>query len=468
MYVDVDEKDIIGVELPNGAKFTLETGGALEYASNPSVGLVEAVHITRADLLQAAVIAEKHGIALLSGACLPFTPKNQIPWIPKPRVKVMRSYFSRLGEPGMYAEEVMGLTLSTQTSLDYMSGHDFIEKMRLHVLAAPIIAALFVNSPIVEGDYFGGLSRRMQYWQKFDPRRCGVLSFALDENASVLDVVDWAIKLPMIYRRVKDAAEHVHKAAPNRSFANLMRYGFGDGTWPKSEDFELHLCQIWPHVRPRGGTLELRASDGLPWPYFSAAPAIWVGLTYDAEIRRQATAYLSDLTASQLDTSIADIAAIGLKTSIGIHEVKDLARELLRLARCGLQKRVNASIDPDEVLSYLEPLEQVSESEETFAEKCITSWIYELGKSPEAYVEKYRIPFKLHIVSLITDHFIMKLSVPTSPAGSKFLRSCHLTSDPLEETIRQVRRWTGSIARFINVEFARARKGPMRAEILCR
>ena len=40
-------KYIIGVELPNGAIFTLETGGALEYASNPSVGLADAIRITR-------------------------------------------------------------------------------------------------------------------------------------------------------------------------------------------------------------------------------------------------------------------------------------------------------------------------------------------------------------------------------------------------------------------------------------
>ena len=106
---------------------------------------------------------------------------------------------------------------------------------------------------------------------------------------------------------------------------------------------------MWPHVHPRRGMLELRASDGLPWPYFSAAPAIWVGLTYDAEIRRQAMAYLSDLTALQLESSVDNIAEKGLQTSIGIHAVKALARELLLLARCGLQKRVNASIDPEEV-----------------------------------------------------------------------------------------------------------------------
>lgn len=392
LCVDAD-KYIIGVGLPNGAKFTLETGGALEYASDPSVGLVEAVHLAHADLSRVAAIAERFGIALLSGACLPFTPREQIPWIPKPRVRVMLDYFDGLGEPGMYAEEVMGVTLSTQTSLDYTSGQDFLEKMRLHVLAAPIIAALFVNSPIAEGDYSGVMSRRMQYWRKFDPRRCGVLSFALKSNATVMDVIDWAIAQPMIYRHVAGAPEHIHIAASDRPFADLMRSGFEDGTLPTSEDFKLHLCQLWPHVRPRRGLLELRASDGLPWPYFSAAPAIWVGLTYDTEVRKEAIAYLSDLTASQLERSIDDIAEKGLYASVGLHEVRKLARELLRLARYGLQKRVGAGVDPAEVLSYLEPLERVSESGETFADRCITSWFDELEQRPRAYVENYRIPF---------------------------------------------------------------------------
>lgn len=391
----VNDGEIIGVGLPGGANFTLETGGALEYASSPAVGLTEVIRSTHEDLRRVAVIADRFGIALLSGACLPFTAKNQIPWIPKPRVEVMRNYFDRLGEPGMYGEEVMGLTLSTQTSLDYVSGQDLFEKMRLHVLAAPIIAALSVNSPIAEGDYTGAMSRRMQYWRKFNPQRCGVLGFVLNEDASVPDIINWAIELPMIYRHVDGAPEHVHSVAPGRSFADIMHDGFGDGTWPSREDFRLHLCQLWPHVRPRPGLLELRASDGLPWPHFSATPALWVGLTYDAEIRRQAAACMSDLTVFHLENSIDDIAAKGLQTSIGMYEVKDLARQLLRLARRGLQKRVAAHLDTDEVLSYLEPLEQVSDREETFAEQCIESWEGELGKSPAAYVNKYRIPVTL-------------------------------------------------------------------------
>ena len=213
----------------------------------------------------------------------------------------------------------MGLTLATQVSLDYVSAEDFIEKARLHVLASPVVAALSVNSPIVNGELCGVLSRRMQYWQKFDPRRCGVLGFALNDNASPMDFVDWAIRLPMIYRDV--AGTHV--AAPDRSFADLMRDGFGDGTWPTRDDWELHLCQLWPQLRPRH-TLELRAADGLPWPDFLAVPAMWVGLTYDPAVRKEASAFLAELTATQLGCSVDDIATKGLAASAGPHQVADL------------------------------------------------------------------------------------------------------------------------------------------------
>jgi hypothetical protein len=64
----------------------------------------------------------------------------------------------------------------------------------------------------------------------------------------------------------------------------------------------------------------------------------------------------------------------------------------LRLARRGLENRVAAGADPAGILSLLEPLEQVDEDGETFADQCITSWQGELRQSPAAYVRKYRVP----------------------------------------------------------------------------
>lgn len=378
---------IIGVQLPSGAMFSLETGGALEYMSVPRVSLVDVINDTRNDLLQAAAVASTFDVAVLSGALLPFTRTQDIPWIPKPRVEVMRNYFKRLGEAGKYADAVMGVTLSTQTSLDYLSENDLMEKLRLHIPASPIVSALFVDSPISSYVHHRMQSLRMHYWTRFDPRRCGVLGFMLRDGASLDDLIDWATGLPMIYRSVGGS----HVEAPDRPFGELMRYGFGDGTWPTLADWELHLSQVWPHVRVRR-TLELRASDGLPWPYFSASPAVWVGLTYDRETRHAASVLVSDLTPRLLERSVDEIVTNGLDAAVGPHLVRELASELLRLSRQGLMARVASGIEHAEILAYLDPLDEVCASGVTFATQCFAHWSRSLNRDPKDYVARYRLP----------------------------------------------------------------------------
>jgi glutamate--cysteine ligase len=383
----VHEKHLlVGIRLAGGAEFSLETGCGLEYSSAPRRSVVEAVDDTVRDLTAAARVGAECGVAVLSGGMVPFTSPADVPWLPKARVGVMRDYFAGLGDDGSGAAGVMALTLSTQTSLDYVSESDLAEKMRLHVAAGPIAAALFVNSPLEAGVPTGALSRRMQLWRKFDPRRCGVLRFAADDEPAVNGLVDWAMALPMIYRRQGDA----HVAAPARPFRELVEDGFGDGTRPTFEDWELHLSQVWPHVRVRR-TLELRASDGLMWPHFSAVPAFWVGLTYDAEIRRAALGLLADVHAEQLEQLTDAVALHGLRVEEPLP-VRHYAARLLALAHAGLAARVARGVEPARVLALLEPLTQVVESGVTFAERTLVRWSDEFDRRPERYVAAYRVP----------------------------------------------------------------------------
>lgn len=359
----------IGVGLPGGATFTLETGGALEYSSPPFPTVAVAVADVRSCLQQAAGIADRHGIALLTGGITPFTNVDGIAWNPKPRVRVMREYFRRLGPDGAHADEVMGLILSTQTSLDYTSIDDLMTKLRLLVRASPVVAALFVASPVAAGEPTGALSRRMQYWRRFDPRRCGVLGVALDPDAGIDNLVDWAARLPMIYRLV--AGSHV--AAPAIPFRDAIEHGFGDGTYPTYADWELHLSQVWPHVRVRR-TLELRLPDAPPWPWFGAVAALWTGLTYDPDARRAASDLLSGLSGAEIDRASVDVAVKGLSAMIGPYLVQDVAREVLRLSRSGLQARVAAGLEMSETLTLLEPIEEVCETMRTFADHALDTW----------------------------------------------------------------------------------------------
>lgn len=386
---------LVGAQLPGGAQLSLELGGAMEYSSAPYRSLTDLVAATRRDVTAVAEVAARAGVALLPGGLLPFTPVAQIPWIPKARIRVMRQYFRSLGPAGAAGENVMGLSLSAQTTVDYLSAADFAEKLRLLVRIAPVAAAMFVNSPLEDGQATCVLSRRMQLWTQVDPARCGILGFAVKPgtagvagaaDVSVDDVVRWALSLPMIYRY--DGSAYV--PAPSRPFGDLIRDGYGDGTAPSLADWHSHLSQTWPHVRPRQ-TLEMRALDCPPWGAFAAAPALCVGLAYHPPSRRAALSLLGDVSAADLERAWEEIAAKGLNALVGRHSVGATAETLLRLARQGLLARVASGVEAPEVVSLLDPLDEVVRTGVTFAERYANDWLGPLRERPAALVRAYRI-----------------------------------------------------------------------------
>ncbi|MDQ7903190.1 glutamate-cysteine ligase family protein [Phytohabitans sp. ZYX-F-186] len=378
---------LVGVQLADGAQLSLELGGAIEYSSAPYPSLGPLVATARRDLRVIAGLAARSGLALLPGGLVPFTPRERIPWAPKPRIDVMRRYFRGLGPAAAFAENVMGLTLSTQTTLDYLSAEDFRDKLTLLVKAAPIAAALFVNSAIEEGRPSGVLSRRMQMWGSVDPSRCGVLGFAVRPDVSFADVVEWGSALPMIYRRVGDG----YVPGPERPFGELVEHGFGDGTAPGLDDWRAHLSQVWPQVRARH-TLEMRAFDGLPWEALAAGPAFCVGLAYHAPARRAALALLDGLTADDLAQASEDVAVKGLDAMAGDRSVGATAEALLGLARQGLRARVAEGREQPGAEHLLDPLDEVVRGGVTFAERAVSDWTGPMRERPAALVAAGRVP----------------------------------------------------------------------------
>jgi glutamate--cysteine ligase len=377
---------LLGVILQDGAVVSLEMGGALEYSSAPSSSLASVVSTSRSELEFIADLARQLGIAVLSGAMLPFTNITQVPWIPKRRVQIMRDYFSQLGDDGSLADAVMGLTLSTQVSLDYTSDEDLGAKLGMLVAVSPVVAALFVNSPLEAGQLTGALSRRLQFWKKIDPNRCGVLPFAARQCAGISDITQWALGLPMIYRPV----ELSHTEAPNLTFRQLLRDGYGDGSQVTLADWASHLNQVWPHVRVRR-TLEMRIVDGPPWPDFGAVAALWTGLAYNKSSLEAAWQLVRERTVPELEAAADAIAVKGLCATLGTDNVHDLGREIVRLAKSGLKERAKAGLEPLTVLQLLDPIEKVVETGVTLADSCVDLWNGQFQHNPAKYVSHFRI-----------------------------------------------------------------------------
>ncbi|MFI9627243.1 glutamate-cysteine ligase family protein [Streptomyces sp. NPDC052042] len=384
-----DAGRLTGVLLPDGSQVTLEHGCQIEYSSTPASGVAAAVTDTRAALERIAELVGRFGLALLPGAGLPFDCSGTVSWVPMTRGAIMRDFFTRIGEPGSRAREIMATALSTQVTLDYLSAEDFTEKLRMQVAASPVVAALLVNSPLHGGRPSGLLSHRSHAWLRMDPRRCGVLPPALRHDVGVDDVIGWAMRIPMIYHRDQDQR---YRAAPDRSFATLLAEGFDDGSWPAFDDWASHMSQIWTNVRVRR-TLELRAADGPPHHAMPAVPALWTGLSYHRPSRLAAWELLGRYTERDHRAAMDALPSEGLRGRIGADPLRELAAELLRLARDGLVARVRAGLEPPHVESYLDPLDEIVATGRTFAEQCLRRWesASDLRRDPHRYVAAYRV-----------------------------------------------------------------------------
>jgi len=377
-----ERNHLVGLTLADGGQVSLENGGAVEYSSPPMATVADAVDITRTRLGALAAVAAEHGFALVPGANFPFSTIDDVHWVPNARGDIMRRHFASLGPAGVFGPHVMGLTLSTQVTFDYLDEADLVEKLRMQAAVSTPATALFVNSPLEGGRPCGALSRRMQFFARFDPVRDRVVPATLGD-VSIDRFTAWALSIPMVYRKRRDG---VCEPAPDRPFADLLRYGFDDGQRPDVRDWSAHLSQIYSDVRVRS-TLEVRAVDGPPYPAFASVPAFWTGLTYHAASRTAAWELARRATMQDHLTALDDIAVRGLRADFAGQPVRELVAELLRLSEAGLRARVAAGLENERTLSYLDPIREVSETGETFAEKCLRE-----DHTPDRYVAVHGVP----------------------------------------------------------------------------
>lgn len=326
-------------------------------------------------------------MAIMPGGNLPFDRVEDVRRVPKVRGDLMRQFFDSLGEPGRWGPTVMSLALSTQVTLDYLDEDDLRDKIRMQTAASPVVAAMFVNSPLAGGRPAGVLSRRRQCWQKTDAARCGVLPPATNPEMRIDDFVEWAADLPMMYHHV---AGDDYRLGSGQSFRELLATGFATGALPTTADWRAHLSQVWTDVRLRE-TLELRAADGPAYPDTAAIPALWTGLTYHRPTLKAAGELLRPYKLAELRNATEDLPKHGLSTTLAGDSVRELGAELLRLARTGLAARVRDGLERPAVLGYLDPIQAVVDSGRTFAEQTLDRWEGDLAADRARYVAAYRI-----------------------------------------------------------------------------
>ena len=380
------EKENLMILSRDGFSLQLEHGGAIEYSSKPATNLKQLVADLKIALRLIVDAASRLGVAVVPGGNFPFNTPENTSWVPKHRGRIMRDYFEALGDAGAGGLRVMSETLSTQVTLDYASETDMSLKLRTLVAAAPIVSAMFSNSPLDDGRPSGALSRRAEHYFTCDPKRSGFVPPALGRLMSFTDFIEWALDMPMIYR----ATPSGYESADSQTFRTVLRDGFADHTRPDEAHWRSHLSQIYTDVRLRD-TIELRAVDGAPVNLIPAVVALWTGLAYHRPSLLAAWELFSQKSVKDHHAALREIPFKGLHAHLGGDPVIDIARELLRLAKDGFNARIAAGLEDPSSLTYFEPLAELLDSRVTLAERCLLDWEGRLGKTATRYVDAYRV-----------------------------------------------------------------------------
>ena len=301
---------MIALKNDNRCSITLEPGGQFELSGAP----LETVHQTCEEvhehLRQVREVCDELGLGMIGLGFDPLSRRDEVPWMPKGRYRIMRDYMPKKGRLGL---DMMLRTCTVQTNLDYRDEADMVRKFRASLALQPVAVALFANSPFVEGKPSGYLSYRSLVWTDTDPDRCGTLPFVFEDGFGYERYVDYLLDVPMyfVYR------DGTYIDASGQSFRDFMagKLPALPGEVPVIGDWVDHATTAFPEVRLKS-YLEMRGADGGPWRRLCALPALWVGLLYDDAALDAACDLVADWTEEERETCGATCRVSGWRRRI--------------------------------------------------------------------------------------------------------------------------------------------------------
>ena len=360
---------IIGLQ-KDGANVSLEPGGQLELSGAPLETIHQTCDEVSTHLREVKDIADEIGVGFIGLGAAPIWKHEDMSVMPKGRYKLMTDYMGRVGTHGT---QMMYRTCTVQVNLDFGSEADMVQKMRVALALQPVATALFANSPFFEGKLNGHKSWRSRIWRDLDADRTGMLPFVFEDGFGFERWVDWVLDVPMyfVYRDGK------YIDALGQSFRDFLKGELPalPGETPTLSDWADHLTTVFPEARVKQ-FIEMRGADGGPWRRLCALPALWVGLMYDQTSLDAAWDLVKDWDAETREAWRVAASVDGLQAKVGGREMRDLASEVVDIARAGLKARARPGLSgmvTDE-RHFLNALEDSLENGMTPADELIAAF----------------------------------------------------------------------------------------------
>jgi glutamate--cysteine ligase len=256
-------------------------------------------------------------------------------------------------------------TCTVQVNLDFGDEADMVEKLRVSLALQPLATALFANSPFCEGKPSGYLSLRGRVWTDTDPDRTGIPAVAFEQGFGFERFAAFVLDVPMYFimreGRWIDAA-----GVPFRAFLEGRAEKLAGHTATMG-DFADHVTTVFTDVRLKR-FLEMRGADAGSEAMLMAKPALWTGLLYDDAAQKAAAALVRGWSVEEMRALRMAVPKLALKATIQGRALRDIARDVLAIAREGLKAR---GLGEE---AFLAPLEEIASSGITQAERWLARY----------------------------------------------------------------------------------------------
>jgi glutamate--cysteine ligase len=252
------------------ATLSTEPGGQLEFAGSPR----ESAHALYMDnqqhLEELTAVLKARRLHALALGYRPLDALEAVPYMPRNRYVAMRKTLAERGGKGAW---MMLMTATGQVSLDYSDEADCVRKVVALARMAPLLVAMFANSPWREGRPSGYVSFRSHVWGDVDKARCGYLPAWFDGSFSYARYVDWALDAPLLFLR-----RGGRYLTPKLNFRQLVKEGY-EGRKASFSEWVDHLSTLFPEVRLKR-LIEVRSVDSVSSQLTAALAALLRGTVY--------------------------------------------------------------------------------------------------------------------------------------------------------------------------------------------
>lgn len=350
------------------ATLDLESDGRIELAGSPHDSIHDLVREFRIHQHESIEMSEMFGIDWLGIGYQPVSKNAAIENVPVPRKNIMWKFFTSIKKS---TGNDFGLawwkkTAGIHVNFDYVDSAQACQKSQALLKIAPVITAMFANSPFSKGKATGYLSYRQHVAHSSNVKHLQVPESLFNSFEDVDQWVKYVCSLSVITLKKKDGWIN-----PNITFAKYITNGYKGhkATW---EDFQMHMKSVWMPLRLRE-TIEFRGIDALPPSLTPSSAAFMKGLYYHPDFCSVVQGITKYWSFDDYNNLLEDIARNGLQATIRYTKVLDIAKELLRMADDHLKKDRIVNIKGQNESVHLEPLKNLI----LVQEKCPARWLME-------------------------------------------------------------------------------------------